>query len=487
MNQPRWRWIVPIAVVLLLLQGSLLLAMQTAVAGLPAQGESVNAADPRLPNLWSTLIPQAELIIRGRVSHQTTRWSENQQWLETDSTISVHYALLGHVPTVIVRNEGGLLPAENLGMRASHVASFASGEEVLLFLQREGDHYRVVQEEWGKVSVLAGVALHSPLRTQRPLADLLAEIQSELVRQARPANLPADWQAREAAVEAVKIAADEDFVLTDLRWPGENPEVHFRANINTAQTGGDNGSVEAFRNAILNAGLTWGFVPGASFSLLYDGSTTATELTYNGVNEVIFFPAGDSSVAGRTRLWFNNNRTILEADFWFNSDQAWDATGDPENNEIDLESVALHEFGHWLGLGHDTNANAVMFAALSRGAVKRTLYATDIAGISFLYPCPQLPCLPPGVDPPTATATPTDTPSATPTPSPLPTDTATPVPTNTATLPSTLVPTATSIDTTPLTPTRTPPTVTSTATPIPTPTDDLSPAEPGVFLPFVSP
>jgi Matrixin/Putative peptidoglycan binding domain/PASTA domain len=52
---------------------------------------------------------------------------------------------------------------------------------------------------------------------------------------------------------------------------------------------------------------------------------------------------------------------------------------------FDVETVALHEIGHIIGLQHSSVSNAVMFASVSPGVVQRTLTADDIDGFRDLY------------------------------------------------------------------------------------------------------
>jgi hypothetical protein len=64
-------------------------------------------------------------------------------------------------------------------------------------------------------------------------------------------------------------------------------------------------------------------------------------------------------------------------DMFFNSTQTWGSKG------YDLETVALHEFGHALGLGESSVMQAVMYTYYT--GVKTTLNADDIGAIQSLY------------------------------------------------------------------------------------------------------
>jgi hypothetical protein len=93
---------------------------------------------------------------------------------------------------------------------------------------------------------------------------------------------------------------------------------------------------------------------------------------------------------------------LLESDIFFNSAFSWSVAKDGERAKWDIESIALHEIGHFSGLGHSAigetelmggsrrvlSTGAVMFPiALGAGDISgRHLDADDIAGISDLYP-----------------------------------------------------------------------------------------------------
>ncbi len=70
----------------------------------------------------------------------------------------------------------------------------------------------------------------------------------------------------------------------------------------------------------------------------------------------------------------------LAGDVHFDNSNTWTDTG---GAGVDLFTVALHEFGHSLGLGHSTAAGSVMGGTYT--GPLRTLSADDIAGIQSIY------------------------------------------------------------------------------------------------------
>jgi len=70
-----------------------------------------------------------------------------------------------------------------------------------------------------------------------------------------------------------------------------------------------------------------------------------------------------------------------ESDVAFNTKFNW--TIDGAGTPYDIQTVALHEFGHVAGLGHSTESDSVMLP--NYGGVDRDLGDDDIAGLQFIY------------------------------------------------------------------------------------------------------
>jgi Matrixin len=335
------------------------------------------------------LVEKADQIVRGQVTGVQSFWREDLRIIESEVTIAVNYGLLGSaLPTLTVRIPGGYLATEGIGMVSRHDAAYAVGEEVLIFIYQihpQSNEWRMVDGAMGKFSVEGNRIFNHDLALAHTLDDLLPTLVSLVGQRGLQAQVPTAWRylkstAQNTPVQPIKVQGSVQ------KWATPHARAAFYINLNSTQIGDEDGDQNAFRNAIQAAATGWNSVVGADFALTYAGTTNATQTGYNGVNEVLFMSKGPKERAAAAQVWYRANQTIIEADIWINDDFAWNATGTPDATEVDLQSALLHEFGHWLILGHFTDTKAVMFSRLTTGTLKRDLQQPDIRGIRAIYP-----------------------------------------------------------------------------------------------------
>ncbi len=96
-------------------------------------------------------------------------------------------------------------------------------------------------------------------------------------------------------------------------------------------------------------------------------------------------PFGSSTLA--VTLFFFRGDILEESDVIFNTDHTWDSyRGGLMAAALDFRRVAIHEFGHTLGLDHpDQDGQMVAAIMNSRVSIIDTVTADDIAGAQAIY------------------------------------------------------------------------------------------------------
>ena len=186
--------------------------------------------------------------------------------------------------------------------------------------------------------------------------------------------------------------------IVGVRWQ-ERPVPYFVTNR-------DGGGLTApqFQAAIARAFQTWAGEPTVDITFDFRGYTGAEPFDEDGMNTIGFQEEPElERVLGATGFTIDTvTGRILESDIFFNTIFPWSVAQTGEAGRFDLESTAVHEIGHFIGLGHSAIGEteligtgrrviakqAVMFPiAFPTGSISdRMLKPDDVAGASDIYP-----------------------------------------------------------------------------------------------------
>ena len=149
---------------------------------------------------------------------------------------------------------------------------------------------------------------------------------------------------------------------------------------------GDRGALDVIAGAFGH----WEDLSTSAIRFAFEGSSNARNRNANdGVNLVTLNTTESlgSGVLAATFLTSDASGNLVDVDIVFSRDVAFSTSGTVDAGSYDLESVATHEAGHFLGLEHSGLARATMVPFTDRGeGQQRTPSEDDRIGASLLYP-----------------------------------------------------------------------------------------------------
>lgn len=127
----------------------------------------------------------------------------------------------------------------------------------------------------------------------------------------------------------------------------------------------------------------------------YGGTTGAKNARLDGTNAVLWGRLSASTIAVTYVWYYTSTHEVAEIDMVFNKRYPWaifavgrECQSFPD--AYDLQDIATHEIGHWVGLDdlyNDSDADLTMYGFGAGGELKkRTLGAGDNAGVNAVAP-----------------------------------------------------------------------------------------------------
>ena len=320
----------------------------------------------------------SDSIVIGSVISTSSQWNTDKTSIYTTVVISVEEIIKGEKELegerITIVNAGG--EVEGVIQAVSDIPVFNQGERALIFLQVYSEVRALTPDIDISQSTVPVFTVYGLFQGKLDIIDGKIENQSinevvEKVSDISSGQWSGSEQTEAEEETTLTLVGQSPYTYGGQKWPGNWPNVYYKVNTSS----GPSGSLIA----IQNAARTWSNA-GTRFSYVYDGTHSRTGgAERNSVNEVLWGNLGTNGTIAMAYWWFHQTGEIIEADIVFNTYHRWSTTG----VDLDVETVALHEFGHWLSLGHSSVNEAIMWYQYK--GIQRTLHADDIAGIKYIY------------------------------------------------------------------------------------------------------
>lgn len=187
-------------------------------------------------------------------------------------------------------------------------------------------------------------------------------------------------------------AKAQAYVPQEYRWTQEDLPLSFEIDPAGAPGLNDGSDLTAIRSAF----DSWEAVT-CSLLTFEEKAWTAPSIVSRDLKNKVFwaktqaewgYVGGQPTTLALTFAFYDlQTKRAQDADIILNGvDWMWTtAQGSAGNKVADVETVVLHEIGHFFGLGHTNDANAVMYPQ-NNAAIRRQPASDDQTGVCALYP-----------------------------------------------------------------------------------------------------
>jgi len=314
---------------------------------------------------YEELAASSDRVVLGTVGVRSSHWGDDAH-IYTDVLV---------YPDVTVKGaDEGAMTVEVLGgtvgdttMTVSDGPELSEGQQVVVFLKRESNHFVVMGRSAGSLPASS--------------AEAAAALDSTFTLVERSARIPQTYKrglagsAIARATNTVTSHVQTGCYGTDgAKWGTTSASYKIGTSIPAD-----------WASSIDSAAATWGSA-GAAFKLVND-STVVNELSYKDL--VAAYGSSYANTFAVTTTWTSGSTgRITKATIEIGNKWPWSTTG--AANIADVQNILTHEFGHWMRLldiySPTTCSEVTMWGSAGYGETKkRTLEQADIDGFISLY------------------------------------------------------------------------------------------------------